>query len=62
MKRIVLILSILLFTVGTSSCSIFKKCDCPKFNYLEDEMTPVEEEVTVFEVGQDCDEILKEID
>lgn len=55
MKRIVLILSILLFTIGTSSCSIFKKCDCPKFNYLEDEVTPTEEEVTVFEAVEDCD-------
>lgn len=53
-------MSILLFTIGMSSCSIFKKCDCPKFNYLEEETMPLEE-VTVFEAIENCEEPLKEV-
>ncbi len=56
MKRMTLIIAMLLFAVGMSSCSIFKKCDCPKFNYLDEEVTPLEEEVTVFEAIEDCEE------
>ena len=56
MKRMTLITVILLFAVGMSSCSIFKKCDCPKFNYLEEEVTPLEEEVTVFEAIDACED------
>ncbi|MEZ4886506.1 MAG: hypothetical protein R3E32_17345 [Chitinophagales bacterium] len=61
MKRIVLIMTIGLFTIGMSSCSIFKKCDCPKFNYLEDEVSPLEEEAVVFEVIENCTDPLEEI-
>lgn len=60
MRRILLVMSILLFTIGMSSCSIFKKCDCPKFNYLEEETMPLEE-VTVFEAIENCEEPLKEV-
>ncbi len=45
MKRIGLLMLIALFAVGMSSCSIFKKCDCPKFNYLEEETEWAEEEI-----------------
>lgn len=54
MKRISLLMLVLLFVVGMSSCSIFKKCDCPKFNYLEQELDTVEEEIV------DCEEALEE--
>ncbi|MFK7903703.1 MAG: hypothetical protein AB8B69_01190 [Chitinophagales bacterium] len=60
MKRMTLIIVTLLFAAGMSSCSIFKKCDCPKFNYLDEEVTPLEEEVTVFEAIEACDEEWKE--
>ncbi|MGB1241482.1 MAG: hypothetical protein ACPG49_03100 [Chitinophagales bacterium] len=60
MKRMPLIVVMLLFVVGMSSCSIFKKCDCPKFNYLDEEVRPLEEEVTVFEAVEACEEDWKE--
>ena len=56
MKRIIPILITLLFAVGMSSCSIFKKCDCPKFNYLEEGLTPIEEEIVAIEVEDTCND------
>jgi len=54
-----LIIVTLLFAAGMSSCSIFKKCDCPKFNYLDEELRSTEE-ITVFEAIEACEEDWKE--